>query len=139
MWINADVNDSYRHVLHRCPSTWITKISECELKTGISPSEKMRFTNVLHCIGLHYQSNLCWKYHWVYDNGNKPLFGLGLELWYLKPLSTIFQLCCGNQFYWWMKSEYPKITTDLPQITDKIYDIILYRVHSPEQDLNSQR
>jgi hypothetical protein len=30
-----------------------------------------------------------------------------------------------------MKSEYPEITTDLPQIADKMYDIMLYRV-SPE-------
>jgi hypothetical protein len=44
---------------------------------------------------------------------------LGLELWCLYR---------GCEFYWWRKLQYLEKTTNLLQVTNKLYSILLYRV-----------
>ena len=67
--------------------------------------------------------NLTWIYNkYISLRDSWPLADLvgWFGLLCLTPLSTIFHLHRGCQFYWWRKPEYLEKTTDLSQVTDKL-------------------
>jgi hypothetical protein len=98
---------------------------------------------IYQCIGISHCVQLSHKYVCIFKGPKISAYCiskaaldmftrlLALGKWVLgclTPLSTIFQSYCGGELYWWKKPEYPEKTTDLPQITDKLYHNVASRI-----------
>ena len=101
------------------------KEKERKVNRGFAVTFNKSMTHLLNASVYVFICYIIYKFYFFFI----VIIGLALGLWRLTPLSKIFQLYRGGEFYWWRKPQYMDIPIGLSRISDKLYHIMLYRVY----------
>ena len=116
---NFHINHSFFKIFIIIPFSSFDNISRRHTSWIIRVFCIHSFSTDIYCIS---------EYDWYWKISACSTEYSGSAGWYFRYQSIHFQITYtyrGGQFYW-RKPEYPEITTELPQVTDKLYHRIWY-------------